>query len=129
MREDPMELLERRDTVDVAANSLVALWLKEKAKQDPIAFSRLAGKNERRFERMHGKGEKAKTKEGTMRVWPLTDFGVPFFLISSESGSRYKIHYPGGERAFAADRKMGSAITAFLEKMTLELSGYGQRQI
>ncbi len=122
-----MELLDKRETVDISANTLVALWMKEKAKQDPIAFCRLAGENEKRFERLYGKGDSAKTKEGRVLVWILPDFGVAFFLISSKMGSRYKINYPGGEKAFAADRKMGSAITAFLEKLIAELAGYGQR--
>ena len=127
MKDDPIDLLDKGETLDISANTLVALWLKEKAKQDPIAFCRLAGENEKRFERIYGEPDKAKTKEGRVRVWVLPDFGVPFFLISSEKGSRYKINYPGGEKAFSIDRKMGSAITAFLERLIADLAGYGQK--
>ena len=35
--EDLNEILSRVDTVDVYSNPLVALWMREKAKRDPVA--------------------------------------------------------------------------------------------
>lgn len=121
------EMWGKGDTVDVYANPLVALWMREKAKREPVAFCRLVEDNRERFERLYGKGEKVKSDGQVSRIWELEELGIPLLLGAGERGSIYKIHYPGGERAFAADRKMGSAVTAFLEKLLLNLSGFGQR--
>ena len=117
-------LLGRSDTVDVAINPLVLLWMKEKAKRDPIAFCRLVENNSKRFKRIYGVGVNAE-EVGAELAWSIEELGIPLFLLTSQQGSQYKIHYPGGDRAFAADRKMGSAITSFLERLVLELSGFG----
>ena len=122
--DDVISLLSRADTVDVSINPLVLLWMKEKAKRDPIAFCRLAENNSKRFKRLYGNGVHAEDV-GSEYAWSIEELGIPLFLLSGPSGSIYKIHYPGGDRAFAADRKMGSAITAFLERLLLELSGFG----
>lgn len=126
MNQEQAGLLVKAETVDVISNPLVALWLKEKAKRDPTGFCRLAQDNRARFKRLMGAGHRTGAN-GDELAWAMEELGIPLFLTSSERGSCYRIHYPGGERAFATDRKMGSAITAFLERLLLDLSGFGQR--
>lgn len=120
-----LALLGKNETIDVVESPLVAIWLREKAKRDPIAFCRLADDNTERFQRILGKPEKSRNGQGTTWVWGVEEQGVPLLVLSSARGSQYMIHYPGGLRAFGADRKMGSAITKFLERLILDLSGFG----
>lgn len=117
-----MDYYDREETVDVASNATVALWLKEKAKRDPAAFARLVQDNRRRMERLFGR-QAGKRSEGL--VWTAEEGGSQMFICSSKDGTVVKIHYPGGERAYAADRKMGSAMTAFMERLMLDLAGQG----
>lgn len=119
-----MSLLTRVETVDVLLNPMVALWVKEKAKRDPVAFCRLAQDNRERFKRLLGKGHVTGGRHHEV-AWGVEELGIPLFITSNEVGSSYRIHYPGGERAFATDRKMGAAITAFLERLLVDLSGFG----
>lgn len=126
MRQEQMSLLGKPETVDVMCNPLVALWVKEKAKRDPLAFCRLAQDNRERFKRLYGAGSRSTGKSGEI-AWAVEELGIPLFLTSAPSGSAYRIHYPGGERSFSTDRKMGSAITAFLERLLSELSGFGAK--
>jgi len=120
-----VEVLSRSDTVDVFSNPLVALWMREKAKRDPVAFCRLVQDNSERYVRLLGKPEKVRWGQEMYAIWEVEELGVPFLILSGECGSVFLLNYPGGERAFANDRKMGSAITALLERMLLDLSGFG----
>ena len=119
-----LSMIGRSDTIDVSLNPLVLLWMKEKCKRDPIAFCRLIENNKKRFKRLFGTGVNAE-EYGYDLAWGIEELGIPIYILSSPKGTIYKIHYPGGDRAFAADRKIGSAITAFLEKLLLDLSGFG----
>lgn len=121
--DDRMRLLDKIETVDVAASHLVFLWMKEKARRDPTAFCRLTGDNRSRFKNVYGPGEDGSGKNE--KIWALEELGIPIFIISSPSGTVYRINYPGGEVAYSSDRKIGSAISAFLEKTIKELSGFG----
>lgn len=124
MKPDQIGLLAKPETVDVLCNPLVALWIKEKAKRDPLAFCRLAQDNRERFKRLLGSGARVPGKKDEM-AWAMEELGIPLFITSAPAGSSYRIHYPGGERSFSTDRKMGSAITAFLERLLSDLSGFG----
>lgn len=126
MGQEQMGLLGKPETVDVMCNPLVALWMKEKAKRDPLAFCRLAQDNRERFKRLYGAGFRSQGK-GEEMAWAVEELGIPLFLTSARNGSSYRVHYPGGERSFSTDRKMGSAITAFLERLVSELSGFGAK--
>ena len=119
------EIISRVDTLDVFSNPLVALWMREKAKRDPVAFCRLIQDNSERLSRLMNKSVKVKWGQQDYNGWQVEELGVPFFILTGQRGSVYLVNYPGGERAFSTDRKMGSAITALLERMLLGLSGYG----
>ena len=120
--EEELELLNKPETIDVVSSHMVLLWMKEKAKRDPAAFCRLVGDNRHRFKKIYGGGESIGDGE---IVWAIEELGIPMFIISSSQGTVYKIHFPGGERAYSADRKTGSAISAFLERTLIDLSGFG----
>ena len=111
------------ETVDVFSNPVAALWLKEKARSEPAAFARLAGDNRDRFARAWGAAP-AKSQSGSL-VWIMNEAGCPLFAASSAEGSSYKIHYVGGQAAYAADRRMGSAMSAFFERLLNEMRGAG----
>ena len=119
------EILSRSDTIDIYFNPLVALWMREKAKRDPVAFCRLIQDNAIRFERIMGAGVKVRWARGEGLAWEIEELGVPLVVVTSDRGTIFLLNYPGGERAFASDRKMGSALTALLERMLLSLSGFG----
>jgi hypothetical protein len=125
LSEELTDILGRPDTIDVFGNPLVGLWMREKAKRDPVAFCRLVQDNTERGARLMGKGERVRWGQNTFTAWELDELGVPFLFLSGVKGSVFLVNYPGGERAFAADRKMGSAITAMLERLLLSLSGFG----
>jgi len=111
------------ETVDVFANPVAARWLKEKSRSEPAAFARMAGDNRERFARIWGAAP-AKSPSGSL-VWILSEGGCPLFAGSAAEGSFYKIHYVGGQAAYAADRRMGSAMSAFFERLLNELRGAG----
>jgi hypothetical protein len=111
------------DTVDVFENPVTALWLREKARAEAAAFARLAGDNRERFARVWG-GAPARAQDGSL-VWVLAEGGCPLFCASSAEGSFYKIHYVGGKAAYAADRRLGSQMSAFFERLLTELRGAG----
>lgn len=125
MNESLAEVLGRSDTIDVYASPLVGLWMREKAKRDPVAFCRLVQDNSERARRLLGAGARVHWGQGAFMAWQLADLGVPFVFLSGVKGSVFLVSYPGGERAFAADRKMGSAITAVLERLLTTFSGFG----
>lgn len=125
MSEEITEIVSRPDTIDIYANPLVALWMREKAKRDPVAFCRLVQDNTARITRARGSGETVRWGRHTFTAWEVEELGVPFLVMSGSRGSVFVVNYPGGERAFASDRKVGSAITAMLERLILSLSGFG----
>lgn len=125
MSDEITDIVARPDTIDIYSNPLIALWMREKAKRDPVAFCRLAQDNTERLARMRGKGEGVRWGDAPFLAWEIEELGVPFVALSGSRGTVFLINYPGGERAFAADRKMGSAITAMLERLLLALSGFG----
>ena len=125
MSEDILDFIGRSDTIDIYGNPLVSLWMREKAKRDPVAFCRLVQNNVERGARIFGKGERVRWGQHQFIAWQLEELGVPFLFLSGSKGTVFLINYPGGDRAFAADRKMGSAITAMLERLLLTLSGFG----
>lgn len=125
MKEGLADLAARKDTIDVFQNPLVGLWMREKAKRDPVAFCRLAQDNTARLTRLMGKGERVAWGQHAFLAWKLEELGAPLLILTGARGTVFLLNYPGGERAFAADRKMGSAITALLERLLLGLSGFG----
>lgn len=124
MSDEVTDVLARADTIDIYSNPLIALWMREKAKRDPVAFCRLVQDNTDRLSRMRGKGEKTRWGDEPFSAWSIEELGVPFVALSGPRGTVFLVNYPGGERAFAADRKMGSAITGMLERLLLSLSGF-----
>ena len=125
MSESLADLVARADTIDVFQNPLVGLWMREKAKRDPVAFCRMAQENEARLARILGKGERVSWSQKSFTAWKMEELGAPLLILTGARGTVFLLNYPGGERAFAADRKMGSAITALLERLLLSLSGFG----
>jgi hypothetical protein len=125
MSDSIANLLARSDTIDVFQNPLVGLWMREKAKRDPVAFCRLAQANGDRLARLLGKAERVSWSQKHFVGWKIEELGAPFLILTGARGTVFLVNYPGGERAFAADRKMGSAITALLERLLLNLSGFG----
>lgn len=125
MSEEISNIAGRPDTIDIFCNPLVALWMREKAKRDPVAFCRLVQDNAVRISRLRGKGNTVRWGQHQFMAWEIEELGVPFLVLTGVKGSVFLVNYPGGERAFAADRKMGSAITAMLERLLLSLSGFG----
>lgn len=125
MSDEIDEVLARPDTIDIYGNPLVGLWMREKAKRDPVAFCRLVQDNNERAGRLLGKGTRVHWRQSDFTAWELEELGVPFIFLSGVKGSVFLVNYPGGERAFAADRKLGSAITAMLERLLVTFSGFG----
>lgn len=120
---EALEMLSKKDTVEVIESPLVKMWLKEKAKRDPIAFCRLVQDNTERLSRIWGKAQTRKISSGLESFWLWEEQGVVFLISSSSRGTRIYLNYTGGARAFMADRRMGSAVTSFLERLVLTLSG------
>lgn len=116
-------LLNKKDTVEIIDSPLVKIWLKEKAKRDSVAFCRLVGDNSVRLKKILGNSESRVLSFGKEFVWLWEEQGVVFLITSSIRGTRFFINYTGGQKAFIADRRMGSAVTGFLERLILALSG------
>lgn len=111
---------------DVHANSLVALWMREKARRDPATFCRLAGDNGRRFAALWGPGEKASWNGRPAKAWLASQSGAPILALSTEQGTVFVLGISGEAGAadfFATDRARGSAITAVLEGLCSKLAG------
>lgn len=125
MTDEISDVVARADTIDIYSNPLVALWMREKAKRDPVAFCRLVQDNTVRITRLRGKGEVVRWGPHRFVAWEVEELGIPFLVLTGAKGSVFLVNYPGGERAFAADRKMGSAITAMLERLLMALAGFG----
>lgn len=111
---------------DVHANTLVALWMREKARRDPATFCRLAGDNARRFTALWGPGEKASWSGHPAKAWLASQSGAPILALSTERGTVFVLGISGEAGAveiFSADRARGSAITAVLESICSKLAG------
>ncbi len=115
-----LNLFGTKETVEVSESTIVRLWLKEKARSDPFLFLRLIEDNSKRLERLFGAGVMLKTE----KIWTLEEQGVIFFIASSDKeGSKYFIHYVGGTQAYIGDRKMGTAVCGFLERLLQIFAG------
>lgn len=118
---------------DIYDNTIVSIWLKELAKRETKAVARLIGDNSKRLENIFGKPTFERTeKHDWHRVWIIDELGYPLIIFTGKVGTIYKINYPSGTQGFKADRKLGSQITNFLNKLIGRLScshhdgsGYG----
>lgn len=111
---------------DVHANSLVALWMREKARREPAVFCRLAGDNSRRFAALWGPGERVSWQGHPARAWLASQSGAPILALSTEAGTVFVLGTSGESESpemFSTDRARGSAITAVLESICSKLAG------
>lgn len=111
-----------REAIDIIENPLVSMWMKEKAKRDPLLFCRLIENNLKRYSRWLGSG--AKVEESGYIVWMIKDVHLTLLIgCSVKNGTVFKVLYPAGISSYASDRKFGGAVNASLEKISQKLSG------
>lgn len=115
------DIINNTEAVDIIENNIVARWLKETAKNNPLLFSRLIGDNTRRYKKYFGEPKFEKGKDNYWQSgWIINDLGIPLVILTGTNGTIYKIYYPGGKKAYVNDRKLSAAITQFLLKIVNE---------
>lgn len=100
--------------IDIIEHPFVVLWLKDLTKNDPLCFATLIEGNISRFKKQFGQPT-GKTQR--YLFWKKDYLGITIFIYSDNYNTFYKIHYLGAKEIFVQDKKIGSYITGFLDKI------------
>ncbi len=113
-----MEKNENGSEYDIIDHPTVFFWLKDLAKNDPLAFVVLTENNLERFNKVFGKPHGTTQK---FKFWKKEHLGITIFLYTNKEASFYKVQYIGDNQAFSQDKKIGAYITGFLNKLLKDL--------
>lgn len=104
---------------DIYEHPLVAFWVKELFKNDPLALCVLTQSNLDLFSKMWEKPTDAKI--GGYTVWKRDHLGITVFAYVNEEITFYKVQYLGEKDMFVNDKRMGTYLTSFLTKLQKEI--------
>lgn len=102
---------------DIIEHPLVALWLREYAKNEPLGFCFLTQGNSLFFKKIWGPANGQTQK---FEYWKKDHLGITLYVYSDTQATYYKVQYLGEKQMFIQDKKMGSYLTGFLTKLTKE---------
>lgn len=100
---------------DIIEHPLVQLWLKDQAKKEPLCLVNITQGNIDFFKKIWGKPT-GLTKR--FNFWKREYLGIVIYVYSDYSSTYYKIQYLGNKENFIADKKIGSYLTGFLNKLS-----------
>lgn len=103
---------------DIIEHPMVASWVREYVKTEPLGVCFLTQGNTNLFHKMWGK-EDGLTKKS--KYWTKDHLGITIYVYSDDSSSFYKVKYLGDRDMFLSDKKMGSYLTGFLTKLTKDI--------
>jgi len=103
---------------DIIDQPIVLLWFKNFAKNEPLGFSFLTQGNDQLFTNMWGKPNGNTQK---FNYWKRDHLGITIYVYSDNHATFYKVQYLGEKTMFQQDKKMGSYLTGFLEKLAKEI--------
>jgi hypothetical protein len=103
---------------DIIDHPLVLLWLKEYLKNEPLGFVFLIQGNLNFFKSIWGD---AAGKTQRFEYWKKDHLGITIYVYADEQSTYYKVQYLGNKEMFVLDKKMGSYLTGFLNKLTKEI--------
>lgn len=106
---------------DIIENPLVFLWFKDLAKNDPLAFSTIIGPNKENFRNNFGQPTKVENKA---EHWTQDYMGIKISLITDNQRTHFKVSYLGEKDIFIQDRKMGTYINSFMNKLIENLNKF-----
>lgn len=104
---------------DIYDHPVVALWMKELLKTDPLGLCVLVQSNLELFSKMWEKPTDAKIGEFT--VWKRDHLGITVFAYVNDEITFYKVQYLGEKDMFVNDKRMGTYLTGFLNKLSKEI--------
>lgn len=104
---------------DISDHPMVLNWMKDLAKNDPLALITLTGGNEKLFKSLFGDSN-GRTKR--FAYWKKEHLGMNFIIYSNDVNTFYKIHHLGEYDNFVQDKKIGVYITGFMNKTLKDMS-------
>lgn len=103
---------------DILEHPLVLLWMKDYAKSEPLGFCFLTQGNHNYFKKIW---DSPTGKSQKFEYWKRDYLGITIYVYSDENSTYYKVQYLGEKEMFVQDKKMGSYLTGFLNKLTKEI--------
>lgn len=102
---------------DVIEQPMVALWLKDQARSNPLGFISLTGNNVQRFHKNLGKPHGTTQR---FQFWKQDYLGFIIFIYCDNESTYYKIQYLGTKDIFVKDKKVAAYITGYLNSLIQE---------
>lgn len=99
---------------DIIEHPIVALWLKEQCKKEPLFLITLTQGNINFFTKLWGP-RNGLTKR--FHFWKQEYMGITLYIYSDNNSTFYKIQYLGPKEYFIADKKIGTYLNNFLTKL------------
>ena len=103
---------------DIIDHPNVFFWLKDLAKNDPLAFCTLGSGNSYTFRELWGKPTGSTQR---FEYWKKDYLGITIFIYTDKITTFYKVQYLGEKNIFTQDKKIGAYISSFLSKLTKDL--------
>ncbi|NCQ52295.1 hypothetical protein GW796_10520 [archaeon] len=103
---------------DIIDHPLVLMWFKDFAKNEARGLAFLTQGNSQYFKSIWG-GHNGKTQK--FLYWKREYLGITIYIYSDDTATFYKVQYLGEKEVFLSDKKMGSYLIGFLNKLTKEI--------
>lgn len=100
---------------DIIEHPLVQLWFKDQAKKEPLCLIALTQGNIDFLKKTWGKPT-GLTKR--FNFWRRDYLGIVIYVYTDYVSTFYKIQYLGNKETFVLDKKIGSYLTGFLNKLS-----------
>lgn len=110
------EMIFMTNEFDIIEHPLVLAWLKEYAKTEPLGFCFLTQGNTDYFRKIWNKSPTSRTSR--YDYWQINHLGITLFIYSNKDETVYKVQYLGEKDIFLQDKKIGSYIISFIQKLT-----------
>lgn len=103
---------------DLMDHPMVFSWFKDFIKNEPLGYIYITEGKDDLFIKKWGKpdGELKDTK-----YWKKDYLGITIYVYSNQKVTYYKVQYLGDKEKYQLDKKMGSYLTGFLNKLIKEI--------
>lgn len=117
------QTLPSEQQIEVGDHVVAWRWMKEKARNDPDGFLRLAGPNVRRLEKILGKAQwRSSGERGWTHAWAVARHGLNWMILSGPESTIYRLRVPSDGEDYLQDRRVGIGAVAMLSELLDALS-------
>lgn len=114
-----MSAFNDNNEIDIIEHPIVSKWFKELSKNEPFTYLALIQGNTIKFKKIFGTPQGETNK---FLYWKKDYIGINIYIYTNPTDTYYKVQYTGDSENFPQDKKIGSYVVGFLNKLIKDLN-------